>query len=87
MLVILDGLYFNPTCKKRCIKRKITNTWIQSALDHPLRLETDPEDSSLIHALRPVPEKGFRVLRVIYNGTTDPVAVVTAYFENEVIKP
>ena len=73
--------------RKRCIRRKITSIWIQSALDHPLRLETDPEDGSLIHALWPVPEKGFRLLRVIYNETTDPVAVVTAYFENEAIKP
>jgi hypothetical protein len=73
--------------RKRCIRRKIKSIWIQNALDHPLRLETDPEDDSLIHALWPVPEKGFRSLRVIYNETTVPVAVVTAYFENEAIKP
>ena len=73
--------------RKRCIKRKISNNWIQSALDHPFRLEADPEDSRLIHALRPVPDKGFRLLRVIYNETVDPVTVVTAYFENEIIEP
>nr|VFK21490.1 MAG: Protein of unknown function (DUF2283) [Candidatus Kentron sp. LPFa]VFK34970.1 MAG: Protein of unknown function (DUF2283) [Candidatus Kentron sp. LPFa] len=30
------------------------------------------------------PEKSFRVLRVIYNETIDPVSVVTAYFDDEV---
>jgi len=73
--------------RKRCIKRKIPINWIQNALNHPMRVEHDPDDSSLVHALWPAPEKGFRVLRVIYNETTDPAAVVTAYFESEVITP
>jgi len=73
--------------KKRCSKRKIPDNWIQNAVDHPYRIEADPEDGSLVHALWPVPEKGFRLLRVIYNETVDPVLVVTAYFENEVIEP
>ena len=53
--------------KKRCISRKIQIEWIQRALDHPVRIETDAEDANLAHALWPIPEKGFRVLRVIYN--------------------
>ena len=73
--------------RKRCSKRNISNNWIQNALNQPFRIEADPEDGSLIHALWPVPEKGFRLLRVIYNETVDPATVVTAYFENEVIKP
>ena len=73
--------------RKRCSKRRVSNNWIQNALDHPVRIETDPEDNSLIHVLWPVPDKGFRLLRVIYNETVDPVTVVTAYFENEVIEP
>lgn len=71
--------------KKRCIKRKIKPEWIHAALEHPIRLEQDDDDESLIHALWAVPDKGFRVLRVIYNQTRQPVAVVTAYFENEAI--
>jgi len=35
------------------------------------------------HALRAIPERNFRVLRVIYNETVEPVAVVTAYFDDE----
>ena len=73
--------------RKRCMMRKIRHEWIKNALDHHLRIENDPEDSSLIHVLWPVPAKGYRVLRVIYNETVSPVSIVTAYFDNEVINP
>jgi len=73
--------------RRRCRKRKIHESWIRNALDHPVRIEHDRDDISLVHVLWPVPEKGFRLLRVIYNETTDPVTIVTAYFETEVITP
>lgn len=38
---------------------------------------------ALVHALLAIPEKGFRVLRVIYNETVDPVVVITVYFDDE----
>ena len=40
-----------------------------------------------MHVLYPVPERAFRVLRVIYNEKVDPVAIVTAYFDDEVKDP
>jgi hypothetical protein len=70
--------------RKRMIKRKIRTEWIEITLTHPARIENDEVDPTLAHALRPIPEKGFRVLRVIYDETTDPVTVVTTYFDNEV---
>lgn len=70
--------------RKRCVRRKIQVAWIEQALDHPARIESDAEDDSLVHVLYPVPERAFRVLRVIYNETVDPVSVVTAYFDDEV---
>ena len=70
--------------RKRIMKRKIRTEWIEITLTHPARLENDQVDPTLVHALRPIPERGFRVLRVIYNETTDPVMVVTAYFDNTV---
>jgi hypothetical protein len=54
---------------------------IQTAIATPDSLESDNVDSSLLHALLEIPEKGFKRLRVIYNETTEPVTVVTAYFE------
>jgi hypothetical protein len=70
--------------RRRCAKRKILVEWIQHALENPARLVPDSQDDALLHALYPVPERSFRVLRVIYNETIDPVAVVTAYFDDEV---
>lgn len=70
--------------KKRCLRRGIREEWIQAAIEHPARIESDSEDPSLIHALWPVPDRAFRVLRVIFNETVDPAAVVTAYFDDGV---
>ena len=70
--------------RKRCVKRKIQIDWIGATLSHPARTVNDKDDPTLAHALRPISEKNFRVLRVIYNETVDPVMVVTAYFDDEV---
>jgi hypothetical protein len=70
--------------KKRIQKRRIALAWIEKALEYPAKIEVDLEDATLLHVLRPIPERGFRVLRVIYNESVDPVAVVTAYFDDEV---
>jgi hypothetical protein len=70
--------------KKRCVRRKIQVVWIAQALDRPARIESDAEDETLVHVLYPVPERSFRVLLVIYNESVDPVAIVTAYFDDEV---
>lgn len=70
--------------EKRIQRRKIKSEWITAALEHPARTENDIEDASLVHALLPIPEKGFQVLRVIYNESTEPVNIVTAYFDEKV---
>ncbi|CDH46582.1 DUF4258 domain-containing protein [Candidatus Contendibacter odensensis] len=70
--------------RKRILKRKIGTEWIEITLAHPARTENDDVDPTLAHTLRPIPEKGFQILPVIYNETADPVTVVTAYFDDEV---
>lgn len=70
--------------RKRLLKRGIQPEWIERALMAPARTEADLEDASLAHALIVIPERGFRVLRVVYNETVDPVAVVTAFFDDKV---
>ena len=62
-------------------ERDIPVEWVRRVLTHPdLRLP-DAEDPNLFHALAPICEREDRVLRVVYNGTTDPWRVVTAYFD------
>lgn len=70
--------------EKRLRMRAIRPEWISATLEHPARIESDDEDPALVHALLPIHEKGFRVLRVIYNETVEPVAVVTAFFDDKV---
>jgi hypothetical protein len=48
------------------------------------RTENDLIDPALAHALLVIPERGFRVLRVIYDETVSPVRIVTLYFDEEV---
>ena len=70
--------------RKRCLRRGIAEDWIARALNHPARIEIDHEDPNLMHALLPIPERAFRVRRVIYNEHREPAAVVTAYFDDGV---
>jgi hypothetical protein len=61
--------------QKRITKRQIRAQWIEDTLAYTARIESDQEDSQLLHALRPIAEHGFRVSRLIYNKTVNPVAV------------
>jgi hypothetical protein len=70
--------------EKRLRRRKISVEWVTATLEHPARTENDRDDPDLAHALRPIPERGFRVLRVIHNEAVKPIRVVTVYFDDEV---
>ena len=50
----------------------------------PTVTENDANDPELAHALLSIPERAFRVLRVIYNESNDPVTVVSVYFDDMV---
>ena len=73
--------------RKRCKKRRIQDEWILATIEHPARTENDENDPTLVHSLRAIPERGFRVLRVIYNETADPRTVVTVYFDDKASDP
>jgi len=62
-------------------ERRIRPEWVQRVLEHPRLRFPDADDPDLFHALAPIPEREDRVLKVVYNGSTDPWRVVTAYFD------
>ena len=62
-------------------EREILETWVERVLSSPERTEPDAADPLLRHALGRIPERDDRVLRVVYNETTRPWRVVTAYFD------
>ena len=51
--------------EKRVRQRKIKLEWIAYALEKPDNIEDDTDDPSLLHALKAIPESGFKKLRVI----------------------
>ena len=83
---IITGMKYTLTdhAEKRVAKRRICAKWIEDTLAYPAKIDSDRDDPALVHALRPIAENGFRVLRVIYNETVNPVAIVTAYFDDAV---
>ena len=62
-------------------ERDIPVERVRRVLTHPHLPLPDAEDPDLLHALAPIAEREDRVLRVVYNGTTNPWRVVTAYFD------
>jgi len=62
-------------------ERAIPLAWVVRILQQPERTEPDRADPSLVHALGHVAERGNRVLRMIYNDTTNPKRIVTVYFD------
>jgi len=62
-------------------ERDIPVEWVRRVLTHARLRLPDAEDPDLLHALAPIAEREDRVLRVVYNGATEPWRVVTAYFD------
>lgn len=62
-------------------ERGIHPDWIERILANPERVEQGKNDPVLRHAIGRIPEHGNRVLRVVYNGSVEPVRVVTVYFD------
>jgi hypothetical protein len=67
--------------EKRIRQRKIKLEWIAAAPENPDNIENDADDPMLLHALKAIPEKGFKKLRVIYKELKVPRVVITAFFE------
>ena len=74
---------FTEHAKIRIIERKIYLHWIELTLSVPQRVESDLKDPNLRHALAMIAEYDKRVLRVIYNVTTNPNRVVSVYFDRK----
>ena len=62
-------------------ERDIDVTWVGRILWDPQASEADRYDPRLLHALGRIPERNGRVLRVAYNPSPRPWAVITAYFD------
>lgn len=57
--------------------------WVERVLQLPERVESDSVDAELEHRLGRIPEYDGRVLRVIVKKATNPLRVVTCYFDRK----
>ncbi len=62
-------------------ERQISLEWVARTLSDPEKREPDRYDPALRHALARIPERGNRVLRVVYDENVHPWRIVTAYFD------
>jgi hypothetical protein len=78
-----DGFPYALTAHaaKVIAERGIPMAWIARVLAHPEKTEPDRDDPAIRHALARIPEHEGRVLRVVYNETTEPWLIVTAYLD------
>ena len=67
--------------KKVITDRDINLEWIERIMFSPRKVEADADDLELEHAIGEINEYGNRILRVIYNKTTDPRRIITVYFD------
>jgi hypothetical protein len=66
------------------VKRKIKKEWLEQVLAFPQRIEPDATDSILEHRLAVISECENRVLRVIINPHTNPIQVITLFFDRKI---
>ena len=66
------------------VKRKIEKEWLERVLAFPQRIEPDATDPMLEHRLAVISECDNRVLRVIINAHTNPVRVITLFFDRKI---
>lgn len=59
-------------------ERKICEEWIKITLEHP---DKKIEDNSTCHYIRKLDECEGRYLRVIVNAKTNPLKVITVFFD------
>ena len=61
-------------------RSQIQQEWIYRALNNPDFSDTDNRTNT-IRVWKRIPEFGNRALRVVYNPNTEPITVVTVFFD------
>lgn len=65
----------------RLVERKIDLQWVALTIREPALVEPHPTDEDCQCAYRSIPEVEGRVLKVVYNTTTEPWRIVTVHFD------
>jgi hypothetical protein len=79
-----DGKFYEPSDHAReslRIRSVIRMEWIEQVLRQPQLVEMDSVDQELEHHLGRIQEYDGRVLRVIVKKDTNPLRIITFYFD------
>ncbi|ADH88062.1 conserved hypothetical protein [Ancylobacter novellus DSM 506] len=68
-------------------ERGLDIAWVKRVLASPEWVEPDPNDPQLTRAFASVPERGGRILRVVYRDDGATRFVVTAFFDRGARRP
>jgi hypothetical protein len=60
---------------------QIDPAWIERAIQQPEHSDHDPRDATVQRVWRRIPERGGRVLRVVFRYQGSDVIVVTVFFD------
>jgi hypothetical protein len=63
------------------VRDAIDPAWIETTVRQPTALMVDPHDPTLSRAWRRIPERGGRVLRVVFRPAGADTVVVTVFFD------
>ena len=75
------ALIFGQHARLRMQQRGIVEAWIELTVRQPAHVEPCPRDAALVRARRRIPQRGNRVLRVVYRPAGTDVVVVSMFFD------
>lgn len=77
----MSNFKLSEHANKVITERKIDIKWIDQACKNPDNIENDKKSINLEHRLKIITDSDNRVLRVICNVESNPIIIVTAFFD------
>ena len=74
-------LILTTHARERLTQHAIDIAWVEATVRQPERTAADPHDPALTRAWRRIPERGGRVLRVVFRQAGGDIVVVTTVFD------
>ncbi|MBO0738443.1 MAG: DUF4258 domain-containing protein [Alphaproteobacteria bacterium] len=75
------ALILTAHARFRMAQHAINGAWVEAAVRQPERTALDPQNPALTRAWRRIPERGGRVLRVVFRPSGSDIVVVTVVFD------
>ena len=72
---------FTRHAESMLTEREIERGWVERTLKEPDEMEPDPNRANMVRVFRAIPERGGRVLRVVFSTAGDQTRVITAFFD------